>query len=148
MPAKFERDAILGSDRVIVSQERPIRFHDVDPAGTIFYARVFEYFSDVYCQLLLDAGLDVAGTLRRRETATPLAHAEADYLAPLVFGDHVRVEIVGVNLGRTSATFAYRIKKGEVVATIGQTVHVWVDHRSFQPMPVPEPLRKFLEEKA
>jgi YbgC/YbaW family acyl-CoA thioester hydrolase len=147
VPKSFAREEILTAERVIVSQERPVRFQDVDPAGTIFYARVFEYFSDAYCLLLQTAGLDVAGTLRRRETATPLAHAEADYLAPLVFGDHVTVEVVGANLGRTSATFAYRIRKAEVVAAIGQTVHVWVDHQSFSPLPVPEPLRAFLEAK-
>ncbi len=145
MAESFSRDAILGADRVLASQERPIRFQDVDAAGTIYYARVFEYFGDVYLELLQKAGLDVPTSLRLRESAAPLAHAEADYLAPLVFGDRVSVELVLARVGRTSTAYAYRIKKGEVVAAIGQTVHVWIDPKTFSPRPVPDALRRFIE---
>lgn len=147
MASPFQRDEILSSQRVIASEERPIRFQDVDAAGTIYYARVFEYFGDVYVRMLAESGLDMPTSLVRRESATPLAHAEAQYLAPLVFGDRVTVKLVLARVGKTSTSYAYRIEKGDVVAVIGQTVNVWIDPKTFAPMAVPESLRAHLESK-
>lgn len=148
MASPFERDEIVSSPRVFASEDRPIRFQDVDAAGTIYYARMFEYFGDVYLRLLGEAGLDIPTSLARRESATPLAHAEAQYLAPLSFGDRVRVKIVLARAGKTSTSYAYRVEKGDVVAAIGQTVHVWIDPKTFSPIAVPDSLRKYLESKS
>jgi acyl-CoA thioesterase FadM len=86
--------------------------------------------------------------LARRELAAPLVHAEADYLAPLRFGDDVRVELVLAVLGASSTAYAYRIKKpdGQVAAT-GETRHVWVDGATFRPTALPAALRDFLRGK-
>lgn len=148
MASPFERDEISSSQRVYASEERPIRFQDVDAAGTIYYARMFEYFGDVYVRMLAEAGLDMPVSLLQRSSASPLAHAEAQYLAPLVFGDRVTVKIVLARVGKTSTSYAYRVEKGEVLAAIGQTVHVWVDPKSFSAIPVPEALRQFLEARS
>lgn len=148
MASPFQHDEILSSQRVIASEERPIRFQDVDAAGTIYYARMFEYFGDVYLRMLGESGLDMPASLARREGATPLAHAEAQYMAPLVFGDRVTVKIVLARVGKTSTSYAYRVEKGDVVAAIGQTVHVWIDPKTFAPMAVPDSLREYLESKS
>jgi YbgC/YbaW family acyl-CoA thioester hydrolase len=141
----FSRERILAVESPLRRQERPVRFQDVDAAGTIYYSRVFDYFGDVYLDLLLSLGLDVPGMLARRELASPLIHAEADYLAPLRFGDQVGVEVALARVGRTSASFAYRIVKDDgVTAVIGQTTHVWVDGETFRPVDVPEALRSRL----
>jgi YbgC/YbaW family acyl-CoA thioester hydrolase len=143
----FERDEISSSKLVFASEERPIRFQDVDAAGTIYYARIFEYFGDVYVRMLNEAGLDMPRALLAREAASPLAHAEAQYLAPLVFGDRVTVKLVLARVGKTSTSYAYRVEKGGVVAAVGQTVHVWIDPRTFSAVPVPDAVRKILESK-
>ena len=148
MASPFERDEISSSRTVYAREERPIRFQDVDAAGTIYYARLFEYFGDVYVRMLAEAGLDMPSSLLQRDCASPLAHAEAQYLAPLVFGDRVTVKIVLARMGKTSTSYAYRVEKGDVLAAVGQTVHVWVDPKTFSPMPVPASLRQFLEARA
>ena len=142
---RFSRDAILGATEALASQSRPVRFQDVDAAGTIFFPKVYEYFSDAYLDLLLAAGLDVPGSLARRESAAPLVHSEADYLAPLRFGDEVVVEVVLARVGATSTAYAHRILRLDgTVAVIGQTVHVWVSAKTFEPVPVPDALRAYL----
>jgi len=147
MPS-FSKDEILGAGPPLSSQRRPVRFQDVDAAGTIFFPQVFEYFSDAYLALLLAAGLDVPGSLARREAAAPLVHAEADYLTPLRFGDEVEVEVVLARLGGSSTHYAHRIKTLDGrVATVGQTVHVWVNAATFAPIPVPQALRDYLAGK-
>jgi YbgC/YbaW family acyl-CoA thioester hydrolase len=126
-------------------EERVVRFQDVDAAGIIFYPRVLEYFSDVYIAMLMGSGWDLPKELGRSAVGTPLVHAEADYLAPLRFGDRVSVEIVGVKLGSTSFTVGYRIRaNGGTVASIGQTVHVCLDRATFKPHAIPESLREIL----
>jgi 1,4-dihydroxy-2-naphthoyl-CoA hydrolase len=145
MPS-FPRETLLGAERALASQRRRVRFQDVDAAGTIYYARAFEYFGDVYLDLWVGAGLDVRGMLERRELAAPLIHAEADYLAPLRFGDDVSVEIVKAEVGTSSTTYGYRITKaGGEVAAIGETRHVWVDGKTFRPTPLPEALKRHIE---
>jgi 1,4-dihydroxy-2-naphthoyl-CoA hydrolase len=141
----FPQSEIVESATVFASESRVVRFQDVDAASTIYFPRVLEYFGDVYLALLTKAGLDVPGMLRRKEMAAPLAHAEADFMAPLFFGDAVEVELVKAKLGRTSATFGHRIKKGGAVASVGTTVHIFVDGGTFKPIDVPAGLRALVD---
>lgn len=147
-PSHFDTKAILAAQPALHSQTRAVKFQDVDAAGTIYFARTFEYFSDAYLALLMKAGLDVPGMLARREQAAPLVHAEADYLAPLFFGDQVEVEVVLAQLGTSSTRFAYRVLKADgTPAAVGQTHHVWIDSKRFQSCPMPPVLRAYLETK-
>lgn len=142
---RFSKDAILATAAPLAVLERRVKFQEVDAAGTIYYAKAFEYFGDVYLDLLFAAGLDVPRVLEQRELAAPIIHAEADYLAPLRFGDPVSVEIVLAHIGTSSTRYAYRIRKSDgTVAAIGHTSHVWVDGKTFRPVPVPDALRQHL----
>lgn len=135
----------MSATKPIVAQRRTVRFQDVDAAGTIYFPRVLEYFGDAYLQVLQQAGLDVPRMLRERTLAAPLAHVEADFLLPLFFGDEIDVEVALARLGKTSVTFGHRIRKGSQVTSVGVTAHVFVDGRTFQPVSVPDALRRVLE---
>jgi YbgC/YbaW family acyl-CoA thioester hydrolase len=126
----------------LVTQSRRVRFQDVDAAGTIYFARVFDLFGDAYVELLDSSGLDVPAILRAKKWAAPLAHAEADYRAPLFFGDAITVEIVRAHAGSSSLTLGHRVTRADgAVAALGMTVHVFVDGATFKPTPVPDELR-------
>jgi 1,4-dihydroxy-2-naphthoyl-CoA hydrolase len=137
-------DEITGSDTVLVRQSRRVRFQDVDAAGTVFFPRILEYMCDAYLGLYDEAGIDLPGVLARRAWAAPYVHVEADFFGALRFGDAIDVELVVARLGQTSATFGYRIKKGEAIAGVGQTVHVFVDGQTFKPIEVPAELRELV----
>lgn len=129
-----------------MSQTRRVRFQDVDAAGTIFFPRVLEYMADAYVEVLERAGLDVPKILAEKRWAAPLAHAEADFLGPLLYGDVAHVEVAIARLGTTSVTFGHRIRGADGAArSVGVTTHVFVDGRSFKPIPIPDALRVFLE---
>jgi 1,4-dihydroxy-2-naphthoyl-CoA hydrolase len=124
---------------------RRVRFQDVDAAGIIFYPRILEYMSDAYIAMMMSAGWDLPRELHTGTVGTPLVHAEADYLAPLRFGDEVSVEVVGVKVGETSFTVGYRVRMANgKVAAVGQTVHVCLDRATFKPQAIPEGLRGML----
>jgi 1,4-dihydroxy-2-naphthoyl-CoA hydrolase len=146
--SSFRREDLEAHAHVFSRQERTVRFQEVDAAGTIYFARVLEYFADNYLQLLELAGLDVPKMLRERTSAAPLAHAEASFVAPMFFGDRVVVELVRARVGTSSVTFGHRLLKGGKLAAFGTTVHVFVDGRTFQKAPVPAGLAELLRPHA
>jgi YbgC/YbaW family acyl-CoA thioester hydrolase len=142
----FSRDVLLAVPKPIHSMKRRVRFQEVDAAGTIYYSRIFEYFGDVYVELLERDGLSVPKVMSQKEWFAPLVHAEADYLGPMRFGDTVEVAIAKVEAGKSSATIGYRIsssKDGRALA-VGHTVHVFVDGATFRPCPIPADVRHAL----
>ncbi|NUP04623.1 MAG: acyl-CoA thioesterase [Polyangiaceae bacterium] len=141
----FSRDELIGFEKKpIIEQLRAVKFQDVDAAGTIFFPRVLEYMADVYQELLARAGIDVPRVLREKTLAIPLVHAEADFVTPLFFGDQATVQVLVARVGTKSVVFGHRIKKGDAVAAIGSTVHVFVDGATFRPTAVPDALRDYL----
>lgn len=141
----FSRDALLAVREPIHRMPRRVRFQEVDAAGTIYYSRVFEYFGDAYIDLLDRGGVSVPKVMAKQLWAAPLVHAEAEYLAPMRFGDHVVVEVATAACGTSSATVGYRIttEDGRVLG-VGHTVHVFVDATTFRPCPIPADVRQAL----
>ncbi|MBK8013339.1 MAG: acyl-CoA thioesterase [Deltaproteobacteria bacterium] len=88
-----------------------VRFQDCDPAGVVFFARVFEFFHDAYAAFLADAGLPLPRLLAEKAFMTPIVHAEADYQTPLRCGDEIRTTLSSLQLGHSSMTLRYRLEK-------------------------------------
>jgi 1,4-dihydroxy-2-naphthoyl-CoA hydrolase len=140
----FSSDDLRNALEPLFAMPRAVRFQDVDAAGVIFFPRVLEYFHDAYLALLEARGFGLPRALRESPYGFPIAHAEADYLRPLTFGDAVTVEVVGARLGETSLSVGYRIRRAtddRALCALGQTVHVTIDRRTFRPCAVPEELR-------
>ena len=144
---RFDREELkLSRPRAFVDH-RAIRFQDIDAAGIIFYPRVLEMFHDAYAGFLAFAGCPLPQVLSRDSWLAPVRHAEADYFKPLRFGDEVGVEICRAHLTETEATLGYRIARtgsGEVCA-VGQVVHTFVERATFKRTPLPELVRRALE---
>ena len=150
-PLAFSVDTLKTLSEPLFALRMKVRFQDVDAAGTVFFPRIIEYFADAYAALLETGGVDWPAVITKGEWVAPLAHAEADYFLPLRFGDAIAVEIAGAALGSTSLTVGYRItaqRDRTRIHAIGQTVHVFVDGKTFRPRPIPDAVRAALETKA
>lgn len=124
------------------STPQQIRFQDVDAAGVVFFPRFFEYFHDAFLRYLDERGCPLAEALAARRWGSPLRHVEADYFAPLRFGDVVVVEIVGIKVRGTDVNVGYRIARAGAAVAVGQTRHVFVELASFRRMPaLPDDVR-------
>jgi acyl-CoA thioesterase FadM len=145
-PPPFERAELEGATASRLEEARTVRFQDVDAAGTIFFPRILEYFADAYVALLLARGVDVPARLREKAWFAPLVHAEGDFLAPMRFGDRVRVAVVAAKVFSSSYAVGYRIRAAEAdrALAVGHTVHVVVDGATFQSIPVPDEVRSAL----
>jgi 1,4-dihydroxy-2-naphthoyl-CoA hydrolase len=148
MKRAFESEALSAAAEPIFSEGRDVRFQDVDAAGIVFFPRIIEYMSDVYISFLTARGMHVPRSIESAEYRIPLVHAEADYFAPMRFGDPIRVEVVALKIGRTSFQVGYRVRHADGrIAAVGQTAHVTVGLPDFKPIPLPEELRAALESK-
>ena len=143
---RFSHQELKEATGSLFVDEIQVRFQDVDAAGVVFFARVFDYLHGAYEGLLESAGLPLAQVLATRAWLAPLRHAEADYLAPLRFGDTVSVHVALAHLEEFQVVFGYRLLKqdGSLVA-LGQTVHAFLEVDTWKKRPVPSELVSFLD---
>lgn len=125
-----------------------VAFQDVDAAGIVFFARIFRYFHDGYTAFLGAHGFPLHTAFTEGTFTAPLVHAEADFLAPMRFGDEVDVCLVAVELVGSRVSFGFRIEGAGAARAVGKTVHMFVDRDTFQRAPVPEGLAAVLEHLA
>lgn len=142
MEAELKR--IRDSDDRLHTENRVVAFQEVDAAGIVFYARIFDYFHDAYVAFLRAREAPLERALGGGEWVAPLSRAEAEYLRPLRFGDAIEVSLVSIRLEETDYTIDYRIDLGQETACVGRTRHVSVDPRTFRRGPMPEVLRRAL----
>jgi YbgC/YbaW family acyl-CoA thioester hydrolase len=121
-------------------------FYQADPAGVLFYGRIFELFHQAYAALVVRAGVPYQRHFGIGEYATPIVHAEADYRRPIRPGETLEVRLTVERLGESSITLAFEIVDagGDIRAT-GREVHVTVDAHTFGTRPMPAELRAALE---
>jgi len=141
---RFEVETLKQKPSGAFSVERDVRFQEVDAAGIVFYPRVLEYFSDTFIAFLGDRGTKLAEVLRENRWGAPLRHAEADYFKPLRYGDRIEVALVRALLEQSEICVGWRVARCSdgVVTSVGQTVHVFVDMRTFKRCSVPAELRR------
>jgi len=121
--------------------------YDTDTAQILFFGNQFRLINDALEDLLEEEGI----TLKQLFTTSPygfvFVHAESDYHAPLVGGDHITVEVQVNHIGTSSFGFKFEIFKVEdgTLAGSGQTRHVTIDRKTFKTIPIPTELRASLE---
>jgi YbgC/YbaW family acyl-CoA thioester hydrolase len=121
------------------------RFQDIDAVGILFFGRNFDYFHDAYVAFLSAIGLPLHEQLAEADHLLPLVHAEADFAAPLRFGDEAEVELTVATLGHSSYRIAYALRRSDgVLISSGTTVHVCVAKDGFAPRPLAQELRAAL----
>jgi 1,4-dihydroxy-2-naphthoyl-CoA hydrolase len=136
---RFAKEQLLAAPRGEPTYRHTVRLQDVDAAGVVFFANVLAICNDALLAWLDAQGLSVARLLHTGRLLAPVKHAEADYLAPLRFGDVCEVELVAVDAEATQVTVGYRLRRqgdGEVVA-VAQMAQVSVDGKLFSRVPFP-----------
>ena len=128
----------------VFSHPRTVLFQEVDAAGVVFFARFFEWFHDAYVAWFASRGIHLADTIKEGVWGLPIGRAEADYHAPLSFGDEIRVELENVTLSARSIVIEYVVLGPKGRHATGKTVHVFVDRITFRPTSVPNEVRTAL----
>jgi len=125
-----------------------IRFDDVDGAGIVYYPRflhlchaAFEDFFDA------TAPFGYPELISQKRLGFPTVHLEADFKAPLSYGDTAVVTLSTTRIGTTSMTLHYDImrKRDAALAFTAEITTVLMDLDSKRPVPVTAEIRAVLE---
>ena len=125
--------------------KKRISFYDCDPAGILFYGRIFEICHSAYEDLIRSFKLK-SNYWNNDEYAVPIIHTEGEYLLPLRPGDEVTVEVTVSKLKESSFELSYACKnvKGEVTNQV-KTVHIFVDKKQWKKTPIIDEVRAGLQ---
>lgn len=116
--------------------KKKINFFDCDPAGILFFGRVFELCHSAYEDLIASFNLK-EDYWANDEYVVPILNSEAHYHKPMKYGETISVEIKVSKLKTSSFELEYKCKNesGEE-CTIVRTVHVFVDKSTWKKHPM------------
>ncbi len=123
-----------------------IKLHETDAAGVLFFSNQFKIIHDAYESLLESIGYGFAELLRNQDFFLPIVHSESDFKMPLFVGDVLEIQVRVKTIGTTSFCFAYELlnSRRQIVGT-AQTVHVTIDKKTRQKIPLPPDMRQRIE---
>lgn len=123
-----------------------VRFNEVDAAGIVFYPRFFDYFHMAF-EDFFGAATDVPYPvwIRDRHIGWPSVHIEADYRAPLRYGDALTIELGFRALGRSSFVCVYRARGEATLYAEAEITVVTTDLKEMRSLPIPQEVRRALE---
>lgn len=119
-----------------------VRFGHVDPAGIVYFPRIYDYIHEVfeslweehveqrYYQLLLE-----------KRVGFPLVHSEVDFKGPLRFGAHPEVHVTCFRLGESSLGMRYRFWLDDKECVDARMTTACVNTKTMQSMRFPDEFR-------
>jgi 4-hydroxybenzoyl-CoA thioesterase len=126
-----------------------VRFGDTDPAGLVYYPNLFHYFHVAMEEFFAArCGISYHKLIAKERIGFPTVNARAEFLLPLVYGDEALVEVWVSGVGRTSATFEYRIRRASdgALCASAQLIQVAMNLDERRAVPISEHYRRaFLE---
>lgn len=136
------------------SAEFPVRFGDVDYVRVVYYPRFFHLYHRTFEDWFGNAlGVPYSVVITEENIGFPAVSVQSEFLAPLRFGERVRVELELNEIGKKSITCGYKITRlsDGVTAARATIKTVVVNNDTFQSIPVPEEwrdrFRRFMDEK-
>ncbi len=120
-------------------------FSDIDNAGIVYYPRFIHYFHLAMEEFFRNVmEIDFSAVLHERNVACPTVHLQCDFRRRLKYGDTIEMEVMILNIGRSSITWGYRgyLAGEKDVIVEGNNVTVCVKRDTFEKIDVPEWMRQ------
>lgn len=127
----------------MIRYDRAIKFEEVDAANIVFFARFVTYAHEAMEHFFDTLEGGYARLILERRVGLPAVHVEMSFLAPVRYGDRLRIETSTARVGTKSATLRYRmIRVGDekLAAELEHTV-VTTDLRTMRSCPMPDDVR-------
>lgn len=114
-----------------------VRYHECDAQGVVFNANHIT-FVDISLTELWRAAFGSYGSMIDLGLDLVVADIHAAYRSPARFDDELALALTIRGFGRTSMTTSWVSSVGERLCIEGEIVHVWVDAKTLEPIPVPD----------
>ena len=123
-----------------------VRFGHVDPAGIVYYPRIYDYVHDVFEELWeRHVGERYYRMLCDEKIGFPLVHSEVDFVRPLRFGDRPLVRVTCFRLGRSSLGLRYVFERDGETCVDARMTTVCVRLEGMESFAMPERFRARFE---
>lgn len=120
------------------------RFRDADPAGFLFYGRVFELAHDGFEDFVTSLGFSWKEWFASQNLMTPIRHAESEFYSPIWPGQTYQLEISVCQIRETSFQLRYDFKLKDSKLASVKLVHACLDAKSKQKIQIPQKIRELL----
>jgi YbgC/YbaW family acyl-CoA thioester hydrolase len=129
----------------LFSVKRKINFYDCDPAGILFFGRIFELCHSAYEEMIASFNLK-ENYWSNEDYIVPIITSEASYKKALKYGEIVTINIKVAQLKSSSFELNYECKNEQgIVTNEVRTVHVCVSKGDWNKRELPEIVFKSLE---
>ncbi|MGH7541289.1 MAG: acyl-CoA thioesterase [Gemmatimonadota bacterium] len=119
-----------------------VRFGHVDPAGIVYFPRIFDYLHDVFEEMWeRHVGTRYYNVLLDQRVGFPLVHCDVDFRSMMRFGDRPAVRVTCFRLGNSSLGLRYLIRKDERVCVDARLITVCVNTDSMASLRIPDEFR-------
>jgi acyl-CoA thioester hydrolase len=124
-----------------------VRYGDLDPQGHVNNAAHLTYFEQARVHYLIKLGL-FSRDQSFMEIGVILAEVQITYLAPIYFGEKIKVGVRTEKLGGKSMTVAQNIVDANTLSELakGRVVMVAYDYKERKTISIPEDWRKKIRE--
>lgn len=125
-----------------------IRFDDVDGAGIVYYPQYFHLCHKAFEDFFDDAAsVSYPQLINELRRGFPTVAIDSEFTAPLRYGDMALVRLTVGKIGRSSATFIYKIHRKQDLRLCfsARTTLVFMDLDKHEVLPVPDDFRALFE---
>jgi 4-hydroxybenzoyl-CoA thioesterase len=114
--------------------KQKVLFKHCDPAGIVFYPRYFEMINDAVEHFFADV-LNAPFEDMHPNEGVPAIAIDVNFLAPSRHGDHLKLVLKPLNVGKTSLTLSVKAICGEQVRFEANITVVHVEGPDLKPSP-------------
>jgi len=125
--------------------KKKISFYDCDPAGILFFARIYQLCHFAYEDLIESFRLE-EDYWNNDNYVVPILNSEAHYRKPIKYGETITIEIKVSKLKSSSFELEYSClnNKSEVCTDV-RTVHIFVDKSTWKKCEMKKEIKDGLE---
>ncbi len=124
-----------------------VRFGHVDPAGVVYFPRIYDYIHDVFEEVWeKHVGKRYYHLVLEQRMGFPLVNSEVDFKRPLRFGERPVISVSCFKLGTSSLGLRYVFRVADQVCLEARMVTVCSMLDEMKPCPIPDAFRRRFEE--
>jgi acyl-CoA thioester hydrolase len=125
-------------EKFLYQSDFPIRWGDMDAMGHVNNVMYFRYFEQIRMEWYGQSGFV---PLPPESQGIVIVDNHAEYLKPVTYPMHIKVQMFGHSPGRSSFISSYLLTVDDVLFTRGSAKVVWVDTVAGTSIPLPADVR-------
>ena len=118
---------------MITSSEITVRYQETDQMGIVHHSVYPIWYEVARTDFCKEMGLRYA-EMEEMGIMTPIYEVHSHYKIPARYDEVLTIQTTVKNLTPYRIEFRYEIFKGNQKIHFGETVHVWVDSKTFKPL--------------